>query len=255
MSSTSGLSNQDRSVGPGRAQKKLSTPAGASTSDSRGTTSSRNAYMTPSGALRGARTTTALPDNNGVTPNNADAAGAFRGGFTHTTPSATCRTVSVLGPTVTSWCSCVAQYSRVSGLNSSRSPATCQRANAIGLPSATSTSTSAECFSRNRSRINEPSRSRVAGGVAAHTGAAAAAALVAASTVSASATDTRPTTSSVAAPSSPCSRRRLRVRLAKTSARTERVVTVYRYRPESTSVPPTWETCVSVTFSSLTTAT
>ena len=103
MSFTSGLSSHAWIVGPGRAQNTLSTPGGAPNSFRAGTTNERSAYMTPSGALRGARTTTAFPASSGVMPNSALAAGAFCGGFTHTTPSGTRRTISRRDPCRNSW--------------------------------------------------------------------------------------------------------------------------------------------------------
>ncbi len=228
MSRTCGLSSQLWMTGPGRAQNTLSVPAGAPISSRAGTTSSRIANITPSGALRGALSTTVLPASRGRMPNRALLAGAFCGGLTATTPSGTRRSSIRRPPCSISCRICAAHHSSVCSLKISSRPATCHWASERGVPSAVSSSTNSACRCRSRRLMPSPSAIRARNGRRAHNGAAAAAASVASATRGASATAHRPTTKPAAAGTSavPRSSLRLSVRLSKTSSRIEEVVTV-----------------------------
>lgn len=103
MSSTCGLCSQAFSIGAGSPHTTPRVPGGAPTSSSAGTTTSCRTYITPSGALRGARTTRALPAKSEVTPRSALERGAFCGGLRQTTPSGCRRTEISRAPCRNSW--------------------------------------------------------------------------------------------------------------------------------------------------------
>lgn len=224
-------------------QSTDSTPAGAPTALRAGAINSRRMCITPSGALRGARTTSALPAASAHTPNRALATVAFAGGLRQTTPSATRRTVSSRSAVTTRCSICAARNSTVSGAVLASTPEVSQRASDRGCPSAIIRSTISSCFSRTNAWKTSTNRIRVANGTTDHCAAARAAPRSAASTSCGSATAHRPMTSAGASCTAitPRSRPRLRRSAPMKSRNIAEARTVYTQRVPGCSWPSVYE--------------